>query len=875
MAFFRWAVRGVTAVLLLAAFTLGLALHVASRSLPEYDATRSVRGIAQPVEIVRNNNNVPHIFGASDVDVYFGLGYAHAQDRLWQMVILRRTAQGRLSEMFGRRTLAIDELMRRLDIYPLAQQAVAVQDAYTTRALEAYAHGVNAWLDRVNAEALGRGAPEFFLFSNEISPWVPADSLAVMKLMGVQMGSHLQSEVLRARVALAVAPERLADILPDVPGQGVAALPEYSELFTPDPGGRPLPGHTVQPAPRRVAGAVDTPPTAAATDDRPGANGTGPIATTALTGPTAPTGALAGLAPDPLSPFPPRGLAGASGAWAAAPARSAAGGTLLANDPHLGLSAPTIIYLARLDLATGGIIGGTIPGMPVMMLGRSENFGWGLTSAYLDDQDLFFEELDPGDPSRVRSLNGFEKLETRPSIIRIKDETPVTLELQWSANGPVLPGHHFGLATITPPGHVAALSWTLLTANDPSMSAAMKLMRAQSVAQGIAAGESYVAPAQNVVMVDASHIAMKTMGAMPRRHAGHVTRGRLPAPGWDSRNRWLGREAYAANPEFRDPVGGILGNTNNKLLDRPFPAHVSYDWGDSQRVQRWSHMMQIRAVHTRESFMEAQRDDVSVTARTLLPLVGADLWFTGAPAPEGTPERRRQKALALLADWNGEMNEHLPEPLIYMAWMRALQDRLIRDELGPLANAFTHVEPLFIERVFRDVDGAGIWCDVVQSAPVETCTEIARAALDEGLLWIDETWGGTAEALRWGDAHQATHDHPVLGELPFLKWVMNIRQSTSGGDNTLNRGLTSGTGANPFENVHAAVYRGVYDFADPDSSLFISSTGQSGHFLSRHYDDLGELWRRGEYIPMSLDPGLARAAAVGVTRLLPAARQPR
>ena len=820
MGVFRWAVRLVTAVLLLGVGGLALAYYFASRSLPDYDVTRVASGITAPVEIVRDHANVPHIFGETDPDVFFGLGYAHAQDRLWQMVILRRTAQGRLSEMFGRRTLAVDELMRRFDLYTLAQEAVAVQDAETTAALEAYARGVNAWLDRVNAEALGRGAPEFFLFSNEISPWVPADSLAIMKLMGVQMATQVQTEVLRARVALAVAPERLLDILPDAPGSGVAALPEYAALFD-----------------------------AAPTD-------------------------FAALAPepvsDPLSPVPARGFAGASNAWAASATRSAAGGTLLANDPHLGLTAPTIIYLARLELSSGGIIGGTIPGMPAMMLGRSENFGWGLTSAYLDDQDLFIEELDPDDPSRVRGPNGFEPMRTRPSIIRIKDEAPVTIELQWTANGPVIPGLHYGLAAVTPPGHVAALSWTLLTGDDPSLSATLKLMRARSVSEGIAAGESYVAPALNLVMVDAAHIGMKTVGRMPRRDAAHVTRGRMPAPGWEPENRWLGREAYAANPEFTDPVGGILGNTNNKILDRPFPLHVSYDWGDTQRVQRWSHMMQTRAVHTRESFIEAQRDDVSITARNLLPLVGADLWFTGDPAPEGTPERARQRALTLLADWNGEMNEHMPEPLIYMAWMRALQERLIRDELGPLAAAFTHPEPVFIERVFRDVDGAGVWCDIVQSAPVETCTEIAEAALDAALIWIDETYGGETEALRWGDAHQAMHDHPVLGEVPFIRWFMNIRQSTSGGDNTLNRGLTRGTGDNPMQSTHAAVYRGVYDFADPDSSLFITSTGQSGHFLSRHYDDLGELWRRGEFIPMSLDPALARAASVGVTRLLPA-----
>jgi penicillin amidase len=146
---------------------------------------------------------------------------------------------------------------------------------------------------------------------------------------------------------------------------------------------------------------------------------------------------------------------------------------------------------------------------------------------------------------------------------------------------------------------------------------------------------------------------------------------------------------------------------------------------------------------------------------------------------------------------------------------------------------------------------------------------MARLALDDALIWINERYGTALESLRWGDAHQATHDHQALGNVPVLRYFMNIRQSTSGGDNTLLRGRTSGKDPDPFQNVHGAGYRGVYDFADPDSSVFVTSTGQSGHFLSRHYDDLAQLWRRGEYIPMSLDQELARAAAVGVTRLEP------
>ncbi len=815
---FRWLLRIVSAALLLALGGVALAYYFASRSLPDYGATYAVPEIGAPVEIVRDTADVPHIFGASDRDVFFALGLAHAQDRLWQMTMLRRTAQGRLSEVFGERTLAIDETMRRFDIYGLATSSVAAQDDDTRAALEAYASGVNEWIRIVNAGAKGRGAPEFFLFSNEVAYWQPADSIAIAKLMAVQMASHLEREVLRARLSL-LSKDWPRDLMPDDPGAGLAALPPFASLF---------------PAVPRSYAALRIPD-------------------------------------DPLSPFPRRAFAGASNGWAAAPFRSAAGGSLLANDPHLGFTAPSIWYLARLELSSGGVIGATIPGIPAVMAGRNAALGWGITSSYLDDQDVHIEELNPADPERYRTPDGWKPFVTRKTIIEVKDGPPVTLTLRWTENGPVLPGTHYDLASVTPPGHVASVSWTALDPADTSLTAAIRLMRAQSVDEAIAAGEFLVAPSQNVILADKGGVAMAMFGRMPKRDARHQSQGRMPTPGWLPENRWQGWLPYDADPRFVNPEGGIVGNTNNKIVDRPFPNHVSFDWGDTQRIQRWTRLMQEREVHTRESFIAAQLDTVSPAARTLLPLIGKDLWFTGAAAPEGTPEGLRQRALEVLAEWDGEMNEHLPEPLIYAAWLQAVQERLIRDELGPLADEFTHVEPLFIERVFRNVEGAAKWCDVMQSAPVETCTEIARMALDDALLRLSERYGPKVESWRWGDAHQATHDHTVLGDMPVLNWFVNIRQSTSGGDFTLLRGLTKGTGPNPFLNVHGAGYRGVYDFADPDSSVFIISTGQSGHPLSRHYDDLSDLWRRGEYIPMSLDPELARAAATGITRLVPAA----
>jgi penicillin amidase len=814
---FRWMVRLAGTLIAVSVLAVLGIYFLASRSLPEYDKELAVSGLDARLEIVRDNANVPHILGASDADVFFGLGYAHAQDRLWQMMTLRRTVQGRLSEVFGTRTVEIDTVMRHLDLYPLAQAAVPYQDERTQMALSAYARGVNARLQEINENALGRGAPEMFLFDMPIAPWQPADSIAMIKLMALRLSGQVDTEVLRARTSLRLPAERLIDILPDAPGTGVVALPRYAQLL-----GGELP----------QLAAID--------------------------------GEF-----DPLSPFGPARLAGASNAWAAAGSRSAAGGTLLASDPHMGFSAPGAWYLARLELQSGGVIGATIPGIPAVLSGRSDALGWGITAAYMDDQDLFIEQLNPENSNEYRTPTGFKPFRTRQSILQVAEEKPITLTLRWSDNGPILPPDFQDVGSVTPKDHVAALGWSALTAEDTSASAAINLMSAQTVDEAMQAGEAMIAPALNLVLVDSRQIAMKTLGRMPRRQSSHQTKGRMPSPGWIATNRWQGSLSYAANPESKNPIGGILGNTNNKTVDRPFPLHVSYDWGDTQRIQRWTRLMQGRQVHTRDSFIETQLDTVSPAARTLLPLIGAELWFTGEAAPEGTTERRRQRALALLADWNGEMNEHLPEPMIYSAWVRALQERLIRDDLGPLADEFMHMEPLFIERVFRDVDGASVWCDVIQSAPVESCSDMARLALDDALLWIDEAYGLSLESLQWGEAHEAAHIHPVLGNVPLLRSFVNIRQTTSGGDHTLMRGLSSGEVDAPYRNVHGAGYRGVYDFADPDSSVFVIATGQSGHFLSRYYDDLGELWRRGEYIPMSLDTDLARAAAVGVTILTP------
>ncbi|MDE0347978.1 MAG: penicillin acylase family protein, partial [Boseongicola sp.] len=204
----------------LLAFVLSLFLcvwWVLSQSVPDYSVALTVTGIGARVQIVRDVAAVPHVFAETDEDAFFGLGLAHAQDRLWQMTILRRTAQGRLSEIFGSRTLPVDELMRRLDIHALAVASVEAQDAYTRRALDAYAAGVNAWLVQVDAGARGRGAPEFWLFGAGIERWQPGDSIAIGKLMALRLSGHLRDEVLRARLSQVLPKARMRDLFLGTP----------------------------------------------------------------------------------------------------------------------------------------------------------------------------------------------------------------------------------------------------------------------------------------------------------------------------------------------------------------------------------------------------------------------------------------------------------------------------------------------------------------------------------------------------------------------------------------------------------------------------------------------------------------------------------
>jgi penicillin amidase len=332
-------------------------------------------------------------------------------------------------------------------------------------------------------------------------------------------------------------------------------------------------------------------------------------------------------------------------------------------------------------------------------------------------------------------------------------------------------------------------------------------------------------------------------------------------------NDWKGIRAPLLNPRVIRPAEGAVANANNRITDAPFPGHIGFDWAPPYRIERIEKELAARRFHSRDSFVALQADTVSEMARSVLPLIARDLWWREG---EGGAEGLRGEALRLLADWTGEMDQHGPEPLIFMEWMRQLTRGLAADELGGLFPLVAGPHPLFVERVFRDIDGAARWCDIDKTPEREPCSAIASAALDDALARLARDHGAELAGWRWGEAHLAVHRHTPLGHGSPLGLLVNVEQETPGGDHTLMRGMTPGSGPHPFRNVHAAGLRVVLDFADLDRSLMIMAPGQSGHPFSRWYDHLAERWARGDMIQMSRSEEDVRSGAVGEMRLIPA-----
>jgi penicillin G amidase len=739
----------------------------ARQSLPRATGRIAVPGLGAAVEVLRDRHGIPHIFAASLEDAHFALGFVHAQDRLWQMEMNRRIGSGRLAEILGAPALETDRFMRTLGLRRVAEANLERYDAQTRRLLDAYAAGVNAFIAEPAVLP-----PEFWILWTTPEPWTAADSVVWTKVMALDLGGNWRNEVLRMRLSRLLSTERIQQFLAPYPGDAPPALPDLTALY----GGleRKLP-------PEKTFSALDA--------------------------------------------------IGGSNSWVVSGARSASGKAMLANDPHLGLTAPPVWYFAHLSAPGMNAIGGTLPGVPALLVGRNDRIAWGLTNTGADVQDLYLERLD-------------DSFTEREEIIKVQGAPEEKLRVRASRHGPLISEVSRSALEATPRGYAVALAWTALAEDDLTMQAALRLGTSSSWKEFLAAAAELHAPPQTASYADAEgNIGYVTAGRVPVRKPANDLRGLAPAPGWDARYDWTGYIPFDELPRAFNPPEGAVVLANHKVLPPKYRHHITYEWQPPYRARRIEELLAGADRHDVASFQRMQADVVSLAARELLPRL-----LAARPVDE-------------LQGWDGAMLADRAEPLVMTAWWREFARAVYSDELGEAFRSNWSARAVFVSNVLASQPQ---WCDDVRTPPRETCDALIAAAYDRAIADLQRRYG---KDWRWGEAHVARHRHRPFSRNEWLARVFDIRVPSGGDAYTVNAGAVDfNDDAEPFANRHAASMRTVTDWADPQASVFIHSGGQSGNPLSPHYRDFSERWARGEYVPMVTDR--RRLEADGAQRLV-------
>ncbi len=799
-------------LLLVATLICAAAYLYLRQSLPQLEGEVRAPELSAPVEVLRDAYGIPHIYAASQPDAVYALGYVHAQDRLWQMEMNRRIGAGRLAEVLGPAALDTDRFLRTVGVRRSAQANLARLDPEARELLAAYASGVNAFL---------AGNPvlpvEFHLMGIRPEPWSPIDSIVWVKMMAWDLGGNWRNELLRMQLAKTLPLARIQEFLPPYPGESPLPIVDLKELY----GG--LEKESV-----RLAG-------------RTGGD---------------PMPDLARL----LAAAPPEVLEGAgSNNWAVAGNRSATRKPLLANDPHLGLTAPALWYFAHLHTPESNVIGATLPGVPSVILGRNDRIAWGFTNTGPDVQDLFLEKLDS--TGGYLAPDGPRPFSVITETIKVKGAPDVRLDVRLSRHGPVISDVTKSAADATPRGYALAFSWTALAEDDETMRAAIGMGRAKNWQDFLAAASHFNAPQQNMLYADVEgNIGFVAAGRVPVRKKENDLRGLAPAPGWLTRYDWEGYIPFKELPRSYNPASGRLWTANERIVPPGYAHFITSEWQPPYRSDRIDRLLESTPKHDLASFARMHSDALSQPMLDALPALLATV-------PRSEPARR---ALDLLSRWKGEMRRDAAEPLIISAWWRELTRRVYADELGEAFQGNWQPRVRFMLNVLADRDGQSRWCDDMRTPGIEDCAQQLALSLESALADLRRRYGEDMTAWRWGEAHRAHHEHRPLGRQPLLARVFDISVPSAGDAYTVNVGRSRlNDEAEPFASRHAPSLRALYDLSDPEKSLFIHSGGQSGNRLSEHYASFSRAWADGKYVPMVTARRTIESAPHQTLRLVP------
>ncbi|MFL5381622.1 MAG: penicillin acylase family protein [Longimicrobiaceae bacterium] len=766
-------------------------------------------GLSAEAEVWRDSLGVPHVWARDEADLFRAVGYVHAQDRLWQMELFRRVAEGRMAEVLGPRLLDTDRFLRTLGMGRAAAENERRLDPESRRLLQAYADGVNQWIDHHP----GPLPPEFLALRFRPERWTVRNTLSIGRIMAWDLADwNLGLDLQRATDA--VGPALARDLTPSYPEWGTTILGADGQWE----------GKGTSPA-AAPAGRPPLPP-AARSDTSAGRRSAVPL-------PNVPALALELL--DGVS------TARASNAWVIGGSRTRSGKPILANDTHLALRAPSLWYLAAIH--GGGIeaAGMMIPGVPTIVIGHSKRVAWGFTNAMIDDVDFFVEQVDSADATRYRTPEGWARFESRPETIRVKGAAPVVHTVRTTRHGPVLSDVEDRAG-----GKVLAMRWT---AQDPSteMTAMLAMNQARSAAEFMQALRTFNNPHQNVVFADADgNIGYWMGGRVPVRRGGD---GILPTPGWTGEGDWTGWLAFDQHPHALNPADGFIVTANNRQVaaSAGYPHAIASNWAEPYRAMRIREMVLAGRALTAADVARQQMDvrDHMALRYKAFAVRGAELAGDSAAARE-------------LRAWSGDASTDSHAASLFYVWLENLRHRIGDDEFRGRPVYFPRTA---LERVLDR--GGGAWVDDVLTSKVETLDEQLAAAMREAVA--------TVGTKRWGELHVTKIDHP-LGVVGVLdrSLRLNIGPFPNGGSGNTVKVAGYGGRTPPFVNAYGPSQRHVVDMGDVDGQGgFVIPTGQSGVPTSRHYRDQTAMWRTGRLWQIPLDRPRAESRRVSRMMLKP------
>ncbi|NWF81980.1 MAG: penicillin acylase family protein [Chloroflexi bacterium] len=784
----------------LAAGAAGLgAVAALRRQLPRVAGRQPMPGLSAQAEVRRDRWGIPHIYAASNADLFAALGYTHAQDRLWQMELNRRTGHGQLAEIFGPVALSSDRFVRTLGFGRIARREVELLDDETHANIAAYVRGVNACLEA----SRGRLPLEFRILGFQPRPWEPADILVWPKIMALTLSGNWTSELFNSKIIAAVGAERAAAIAPRYPGAAVVSVaPEAA-----------LPPHLGEGALRLAAEAAPF---------------------------TGESGA-------------PQG----SNGWAVAGTRTASGRPLLAEDPHLGLTMPGLWYLVHLEGGDFKVAGVSLPGTCGVIIGHNEHIAWGQTNTMTDNQDLYIERFHPEEPDCYEWRGEWREVTTLREEIVVKGQKEVVLvDVRLTHHGPIIDeiagpeGSPFRRSAPATPHQALALRWTALDPSPSLSRAVLRINRARDWGEFRAALADWDVPPQNFVYADVDgHIGYVVGGKLPVRARGD---GQTPVPGWDGAHEWQGFIPSDALPASFDPPGGIVVTANNRIVGTNHPYHdaIQGEWANPYRAERILALLQASEHHDTRSFARIQNDLHSLPGLQLARLV----------ARLEPTEPLEQAARDQLAAWDGELTAASIAGAIYDA-VRYHLLREVYTELGELIGAQGGLgafgalpSNIYLERALPAVLArAEAAADLAQPDPwlggERTWGAVLATALHHAVAELRARLGPDPARWSYGRVHSLTLRHP-LGSVPALAPIFNRGPWPTGGDvDTVNQHyVPRQTAAGPVYN--APSYRQIFDPGDWDAARVIIPAGQSGHPVSRYYSDMAATWRAGGYCPL-------------------------